>query len=191
MTVSLPVFATAGSAILLFATAGPAVPPLFPIDTPRTSPRESPHITWSDAAAATSKFFASLSQAQDAANGPTDWHEEALEELQAALEEVSMDGLQPPSDLAVDNARLLLDQLRYFPRLPAPAVYATADGEIAISFGAERSMVLLLCDSEGGVACFASINGSDRHRRYPTAAKLPDSFVNCQLQDLRRIADRG
>jgi hypothetical protein len=120
---------------------------------------------------------------------PADWLREALQELQEADHEAEQEGFRTSSITAKNNAKQILESLSRGP-WPAPVVYPTADGEIAIFFkaaGAEAA-VLILCDSDGGGACFASIFGENRRARYSDAGYLPDEFVKRQLRDLQFAA---
>lgn len=102
----------------------------------------------------------------------------------AALDEESRDeGFEPCSEVAKENARRLLLALSRRDR-PSPAVYPTSDREVAIMFNAsgDSNAVLVLCASNGEVACFASIRGSNCRAKWDSARDLPDAFILDQLR---------
>ncbi len=107
----------------------------------------------------------------------------AYADLDSLDEESRDEGFEPCSELAKDNARRLLLALSHEDR-PAPAIYPTSDREVAIMFNraGDGNAVLILCASNGEVACFASIRGSNRRARYDSARGLPDAIILDQLQ---------
>jgi hypothetical protein len=115
------------------------------------------------------------------------WLAEALEELESCPGEAKEIGASEPSGKARGNARAIIDALaRMVPPLLAPSVYPTAESEIAILFRSEAqsSAVLLLCDSDGGGACFSTMGGKNVRARYDDASQLPDEFVKSQIRRL-------
>lgn len=118
------------------------------------------------------------------------WLSDALDELEEADAESAEDGLRLCSQIAHDNAKLILESLSKIEPLQ-PNVYPTEDQEIAIFFRKERGggTVLLLSDSVGGGACFSSINGKNRRARYDDSTDMPDAFVKEQLLKLRNVVN--
>ena len=105
---------------------------------------------------------------------------EMMSDLQGVIEEARDEGYPPPSDLAVSNAKLLLERLyRFAPR--RFEVYPTPDAEIAIDATGKGCSVVLLCDSNGGVLCMANLPDGYRRKAYSTADSLPDSFIRESL----------
>ena len=81
---------------------------------------------------------------------------EMMTDLHGVIEEARDEGYPPPSDLAVSNAKLLLERLyRFAPR--RFEVYPTPDAEIAIDATGKGCSVVLLCDSNGSVLCMANL----------------------------------
>ena len=108
----------------------------------------------------------------------------SLCDLEGAAEEAREEGFPQPSQLALKNARFLLQDL-YRLRPSRLEVYPTPDGEIAlVAPGGRGKSVLVLCDSDGGVLCSVNLSGQHRRARYSTAATLPDGFVREALGDL-------
>jgi hypothetical protein len=121
--------------------------------------------------------------------GRQKWLDTALEELQQCDEEANEEGYSVPSISAKDNARRIIQEIAKMAlTLPQPAVYPTADREIAVLFrrATARAAVLITCDADGGGACFSIIGGKNRRARYDDASDLPDAFVVSELQRLRR-----
>ena len=114
--------------------------------------------------------------------------QETLIELQRATIEAEKEGFKTPSDLALSNAKRLLRGMYEI----APQrfeVYPTPDAEIAIRALAPRRSVLVLCEPDGGVLCFANLSSGRRRKRYTTTDVLPDSFLRQSLSDLKRESD--
>ena len=108
----------------------------------------------------------------------------ALCDLDSAAEEAGEEGFPQPSDLALKNARRLLQDL-YRLRPSRLEAYPTPNGEVAlVAPGGPGRSVLVLCDSDGGVLCSVNLTGRHRRARYPTATMLPDGFVREALNDL-------
>ena len=106
-----------------------------------------------------------------------------MSDLQGVIEEARGEGYPPPSDLAVSNAKLLLERLyRFAPR--RFEVYPTPDAEIAIDAPSDGSSVVVLCDSNGGALCMANLPDGHRTKAYSTADSLPDSFIREALAKL-------
>lgn len=120
------------------------------------------------------------------------WHDNALRELSRVAQDAAEEGFAPPAGLALANARGFIDIAARLCRI-APAVYPTVDREVAIQFvdRAARWAVLILCDSDGGGACFVSSPGSAREAerngraRFDVAEDLAD-FVTTELCRLER-----
>ncbi len=113
------------------------------------------------------------------------WLTDALGELDQIDQETAQEGLPPSNELSKGNARHIIIELATGP-YPQPAVYPTEDGEIAILFQKQSAQagVLILCDSDGGGACFSTIAGKKRRARYDDASELPDAFVKGELLKL-------
>lgn len=117
------------------------------------------------------------------------WLDAALEELQQCDEEANEEGYPAPSIAAKQNAKRILQEIAGMELIvPPPAVYPTADREIAMLFrrATARAAVLITCDADGGGACFSIIAGKNRRARYDDAGDLPGAFVLSELQRLRQ-----
>jgi len=125
-------------------------------------------------------------QGVDSASDPTPELNDALRDLDEAGTEAREEGVPPPSEAALTNARRLLRAA--YERAPRRfGVYPTPDGEIAIDApNGQGQSVMLLCDSEGGALCLVNINGQRLRARYSTTHTLPDGFVREALEDLER-----
>ncbi len=115
----------------------------------------------------------------------SDWLAGALEELDQVDEEAAEEGLPLSNQLCKRNARNILKKLAQG-TTPAPTVYATDNGAIAILFQNRetQSGVLILCEPDGSGACFSTTAGKKRRARYDDASDLPDAFVTSQLEML-------
>ena len=106
-----------------------------------------------------------------------------MTDLHGVIEEARDEGYPPPSDLAISNAKLLLERLyRFVPR--RYEVYPTPDAEIAIDAPSDGSSVVVLCDSNGGVLCMANLPDGHRTKAYSTTEPLPDIFLREALAKL-------
>ena len=106
-----------------------------------------------------------------------------MTDLDGVSEEARDEGFPLPSNLAISNAKLLLERLYQF----APRrfeVYPTPDAEVAIDAPGDGSSVVILCDSSGGALCMANLPDGHRTRAYSTTESLPDSFVREALAKL-------
>lgn len=114
------------------------------------------------------------------------WLADALEELEQVDQEAAEEGFPLSNELSRGNARRILKELAREP-YPAPTVYPTENGEIAILFQKRRAQagVLILCEQDGSGACFSTIAGKKRRARYDDASDLPDAFVLSELGKLR------
>ncbi len=104
------------------------------------------------------------------------WLPEALEELDAAKEDAEEEGYESVTDLAVNNARKLLNDLaRRVVR--APMVHSTPEGGIAIDFRNpdKDSAVLILCEPDGEGVCFHDIENIRGRIRYSDTKNLLDA----------------
>lgn len=110
---------------------------------------------------------------------------EALQELSEAPADAEADGLELPSAAAFANARRLLEAMyRISPR--RYTVYPTSDAYIAIDArGVNDGIVVVMCGSDGGVLCLATIDQESRRARYASARRLPDGFIREALHELR------
>lgn len=109
----------------------------------------------------------------------------ALQELGEVPADAEEDGLEPPSDVAVANARRLLEAMyRISPR--RYTVYPTSDAYIAIDArGVNDGIVVVMCGSDGAVLCLATIDQESRRARYASARRLPDGFIREALHELK------
>ncbi len=118
---------------------------------------------------------------------------EALRDLEEVKVEAQEEGFPPPADVALANAKRLLEDMYRIVRLPADEtgrrfeVYPTPDGEIAIDApGGHERAVLLFCVSDGGALCLVNMNGNHRRARYSDTNTLPDGFLREALVDMER-----
>lgn len=119
-----------------------------------------------------------------AESSPTADLRASLRDLDGTAEEAAEEGFPQPSQLALTNARRLLQDL-YRLRPSRLEAYPTPDGEIALVVpGGQGRSVLVLCDSQGGVLCSVNLNGQHRRARYDTATMLPDGFVREAVSEL-------
>ena len=109
---------------------------------------------------------------------------EAMQELDEAASCAEEDGLGAPSEIAFENARRLLEAMhRISPR--RYGVYPDYDGYITIDArGANDSIMVVMCGSDGGALCLATIDNEPRRARYSTARNLPDGFIREALLEL-------
>lgn len=114
------------------------------------------------------------------------WLKAAIDEWEEIDDEAAEEDYPPISEAAKQNALHIIKELAKGP-YPEPAIYPTPDGEVAILFQKRsvKASVLILCDSEGGGACFSTIEGKNKRARYDAVADLPDEFVRGQLLRLR------
>ena len=104
------------------------------------------------------------------------WLPEVLEELDAAQEDAEEEGYESVADLAVSNARKLLNDLaRRVVR--APMVHSTPEGGIAIDFRNpdKDAAVLILCEPDGEGVCFHDIENERGRIRYSDTKNLLDA----------------
>lgn len=106
-----------------------------------------------------------------------------MTDLDGVSEEARDEGFPLPSNLAISNAKLLLERLYQFAPRPYE-VYPTPDAEVAIDAPGDGSSVVILCDSSGGVLCMANLPGGHRTRSYSSTESLPDSFLREALAKL-------
>jgi hypothetical protein len=100
------------------------------------------------------------------------------------------EGYEAPSEVARRNAERLLRGL--YSRYPRHYdVYPTADRQVAIDVaGGVGRGVLFLLESDGGGACFVTIDGRNRRSRYEDASLLPDQFSIEAMRDLEAASLR-
>ena len=111
-----------------------------------------------------------------------------MADLQDVIEEAREEGYPIPSNLAISNAKLLLERLyRFTPR--RYEVYPTPDAEIAIDAPGDGGSVVVFCDSNGGALCMANLPDGHRTKSYSTTELLPDSFVREALAKLMSADD--
>ena len=112
------------------------------------------------------------------------------------LAEIEFEGLEDGLIVPAINADVKAEAERILRRLasqaiqPAPAIYLTDDGEIAIHFKTSGvpAAVLIELGNDGGGAWFSSIKGKNKRRRYVDSSDLPDAPVLAQLKMLEAKA---
>lgn len=108
----------------------------------------------------------------------------ALDQLEEIDEAAAEEGYEPCSAVAKRNARrILLDAYREQPH--DYDVYPTEHRQVAVLAQKDGRSVLVLCESDGGAACFVTIAGTNRRSRYDDAAALPDAFLLEALRELK------
>lgn len=114
------------------------------------------------------------------------WLADTLDELGKIDQLAASEDLPQPSAIAKQNAIRIINALANGP-YPEPAIYPTQDGEIAILFQKRdiRAAVLILCDADGGGACFSTFSDQRLRARYEDASDLPDTFMKSQVLRLR------
>ena len=109
---------------------------------------------------------------------------DALDDLDEIVEEAREKGFQIPSDLAIGNARQLLEEM-YALSPRRFEVYPMPEGKVAIDgAGARGRWLILLCESNGGALCIISIDGEGTDRRYADTRGLPDQYMTVALTSL-------
>ena len=114
---------------------------------------------------------------------------DALRDLEEVNDEARAEGFPTPTGVGFKNAsRLLKEMYRLSQR--RFEVYPMPDGEIAIDASdGQGSLVLLLCDSDGGALCLVNLAGRHRRARYSSADPLPDGFMREALAELEHEVD--
>lgn len=104
------------------------------------------------------------------------WLPEALEELDAAQEDAEEEGYESVTDLAVNNARKLLNDLARRV-VHSPIVQSMPEGGIAIEFRnpEKRAGVLVVCEANGEGACFFEVEGRRSRTRCTDINDLLDA----------------
>lgn len=110
-------------------------------------------------------------ESHDAQAGPDGRLVDALADLNGTVAEAREEGFEPLSEVAIGNARRLLESL--FELLPKRCeVYPTPDAEVAIDIpGKPGSSVIVLCASDGAVLCLVNLAGDWRRARYSSASR--------------------
>lgn len=110
--------------------------------------------------------------------------QEALQEIDEVPNDAKDDGLEVPSELALRNARRLLQEMyRISPR--PYGIYPVSDGYVAIDArGRDGRIAVVMCGSDGEVLCLVTVGTEHRRARYTSADRLPDGFVREALSDL-------
>ena len=113
------------------------------------------------------------------------WLARALLQLKQIDKEAAEESYPPINDEAKRRAKQLLSAVNSCPI--EPAVYPSMDGEIAVYFKSPvaAAALLILVNNEGGAACYSSIHGESRRKRYVDSSKLPDDFLMERLRALR------
>ncbi len=114
------------------------------------------------------------------------WLDEAIKDLERVDDEAREEGFRAIDPVGKLNARHILESIR-LAGLPGPSIYPTEDQEVAILFasGAPGAAVLVLCDSHGGGAYFASVGGKNRRARFDDATDIPRPFLIEELRNLK------
>ena len=101
------------------------------------------------------------------------WLPEALEELDAAQEDAQEEGYESVTDLAVNNARKLLNDLARRV-VHSPIVHSMPDGGIAIDFRnpEKGAAILMVCEPDGEGVYFHQFGGKRGRGRVTDAADL-------------------
>lgn len=111
----------------------------------------------------------------------------ALRELDELNDEAKEEGIEPPSESAMTDAKRVLRAI--YDILPRDYVMDFfPEGVIAIIVpGGFKRSVMVLCESDGGALCSVNMNGKHRRKRYlRTDQLLLDSFLREALRELER-----
>lgn len=111
---------------------------------------------------------------------------EAIRDLDNARLEAAEEGYRRPSQLAISNARGILDQM-YRVRARRYEVYPMPDGEIAIDAPVDGSSIVIVCDSEGGVLYLRNASGEQESVRYQSLSQLSENKLREDLVRLEAI----
>jgi len=108
-----------------------------------------------------------------------------LENINSLHKECEEEGYEVFSEIAKINAKDVL----YYVCCKFPNneyfIYPTEDREIAIDCNpVDKRGVLILCDSNGGIACFVTIDGKNSRCRYDKYSDFPYDFL---WQSFRKI----
>ena len=109
--------------------------------------------------------------------------DEALADLKGAADEAREEGFEPPDDLALHNARRLLNRM-YELRPCRYEVYPTEEREVAIYVPQGDRSVLVTCAPDGSVRCSTSVERK-RSRAYYGPAHVSDPPAGFQDGFLR------
>ena len=144
-----------------------------------------PETSWSFGVSVRSDTWSSTMKRGGFGSG---WLARALAQLKQIDEEAAEEGYPSINDEAKRKAKRLLFAVSGYPI--EPAVYPSMDGEIAIYFKSPvaAAALLILVNSEDGAACYSSIHGESRRKRYDGSSKLPDDFLMERLRALRESA---
>lgn len=106
------------------------------------------------------------------------WLPEALEELDAAKKDAEEEGYEPVTELIVENARKLLNDLARRV-VHSPIVQSMPEGGIAIEFRnpEKRAGVVVVCEPDGEGACFYEVEGRRSRTRCTDINDLLDAAV--------------
>ena len=112
---------------------------------------------------------------------------EALIDLSGVTRESEEEGYDPPSTVAIGNARRLLDKMyRIYPQ--RFEVYSTEDAEVAIDAQpSPEGCVTLLCDSDGDVLCLTDLPSRWNSKRFPMNDRRLDEFIQDALRELATL----
>ena len=111
---------------------------------------------------------------------------EAIRDLDNARLEAAEEGYRRPSQLAISNARVILDQM-YPVRARRYEVYPMPDGEIAVDAPVDGSSIVIVCDSEGGVLYLRNVSGEQESVRYQSLSQLSENKLREDLVRLEAI----
>lgn len=143
-------------------------------------PMQPLHVEFSDLGPLYPRFKLSVGQTGEI--GPrveaADWLAEALEELEEAPAEAEEEGYEPVTELIVENARKLLNDLARRV-VHSPIVQSMPEGGIAIEFRnpEKRAGVVVVCEPDGEGACFYEVEGRRSRTRCTDINDLLDAAV--------------
>lgn len=105
--------------------------------------------------------------------------------LDNLYKECEEEGFQKFSETAEKNAKQILRFIySEFPKYEY-YIYPTEDREVAVDCNPQKGKgILTLCDSDGGVACFASFDGKNRRFRYDSIDDISYNLLRETFEEL-------
>ena len=101
-----------------------------------------------------------------------------LNDVNSLYIECKEEGYEEFSEKALDTARSILQLLCHKFLDHEYSIYPTEDREIAIDYNpVDKKGILILCDSEGGIAFFAAINGENSRYRCDDYSSFPHHLL--------------
>ena len=102
-----------------------------------------------------------------------EWYEDSVQAIEAIDQEAGDEGVEVPTPIAKDNAKIVLAALsNYSKDLPAPVIYPTEDREVALDFFSSGSFVSVHCGPNGEAVCYSTIDGRRQRGRFDSADDL-------------------